>query len=82
MTVHRIVLFVLLSVATPILAQGPLMDSEELKALRTYCKADVERLCPNVQPGGGRVKACLMANKDQMSVGCAKALQKLKQSKQ
>ncbi len=57
------------------------MDPAEMQALRTYCKADVERLCANVQPGEGRIKACLMANKEQMSVGCAQALQKLKQSK-
>ncbi|MGH9891133.1 MAG: cysteine rich repeat-containing protein [bacterium] len=49
-----------------------------MKAIRTYCKADVERLCPNVQPGDGRIKVCLMSNKEQMSVGCAQALQKLK----
>jgi hypothetical protein len=39
---------------------------------------DIERLCPNVGPGGGRMKACLMKHKEQMSVGCAQALQKLK----
>ncbi|MGH8508679.1 MAG: hypothetical protein ACREVH_08180 [Gammaproteobacteria bacterium] len=34
----------------PTFAQGPQMDPEETKALRTYCKADVERLCPNCSP--------------------------------
>lgn len=53
----------------------------EIQALRTYCKADIERLCPNVEPGGGRIKECLMANQDQMTVGCAKALKKLKDMK-
>jgi hypothetical protein len=51
---------------------------EELEVLRTYCKADIERLCPNVEPGGGRIKACLMVQKEQMLVGCAQALEKLK----
>ena len=50
----------------------------EMEALRTYCKADVERLCPNVPPGGGRIKGCLMEHKNEMTVGCAKALQGLK----
>ncbi len=82
MSIHTTILLLLVSVTTSTHAQGPEMDPEELKALRTYCKADVERLCPNVQPGGGRIKACLMSNKEQMSVGCAQALQKLKKSKQ
>lgn len=43
-----------------------------------YCKADVERLCKGVAPGGGRLLKCLKANPDQLTVGCAKALQKLK----
>jgi Cysteine rich repeat len=44
----------------------------------TYCKSDMARLCPGVQPGGGRIMACLKAHKMEMSVGCAKALQKMK----
>jgi Cysteine rich repeat len=44
----------------------------------TYCKSDMTRLCPGVQPGGGRIIACLKAHQMEMSVGCAKALQKMK----
>ena len=44
----------------------------------TYCKADYERLCPGVSMGGGRIVACLKAHKMEVSVGCAKALQKIK----
>jgi Cysteine rich repeat len=43
-----------------------------------YCKADVARLCPEVEPGGGRIIGCLNAHKMEVSVGCAKALQKFK----
>lgn len=81
MIIRSALLSFLFSVSVPALAQGLLGDPEEMKALRTYCMADVKRLCPNVEPGDGRIKACLMANKEQMSVGCAQALQKLKQSK-
>ena len=42
------------------------------------CKSDVERLCPGVEPGGGRIVQCLKAHKMEMSVGCAKAMQKMK----
>ena len=46
--------------------------------LLSYCRADAERLCPGVPPGGGRIVACLKAHKLEVSVGCAKAVQKIK----
>ncbi len=57
--------------ATPSLAQ-------QQNDLIKYCKADIERLCPGVPPGEGRLMACLKANAKAMSVGCAQALQKMK----
>lgn len=63
------------------LATSMLEEFEKEKAaLEKYCKADVERLCPGVAPGGGKLKECLMKHKEEMSVGCAKALQELKKS--
>jgi len=59
-----------LSLAGPSLAQA--MDPMAL------CKSDVARLCPGVEPGGGRIIGCLKEHKMEMSVGCAKALQKMK----
>ncbi|MCS0504832.1 cysteine rich repeat-containing protein [Ancylobacter mangrovi] len=43
-----------------------------------YCKADIERLCQGIQPGGGNLLKCLKSHSKEMSVGCAQALQKLK----
>ena len=60
----------LASVAPSALAQ----QAEAMK----YCKADVARLCPGVQIGGGRIIACLKEHKMEVSVGCAKALQAMK----
>jgi hypothetical protein len=60
----------LVSVASSALAQ----QAEAMK----YCKADVGRLCPGVQMGGGRIIACLKEHKMEVSVGCAKALQAMK----
>jgi hypothetical protein len=34
------------------------------------CKADAEKLCPGVQPGEGRIKACFKQHKDQLSPEC------------
>ncbi|MDS4032348.1 MAG: cysteine rich repeat-containing protein [Candidatus Contendobacter sp.] len=79
MTVRKTALLLLLSAAMPAFAQQPSQLDKEVEALRAYCKSDIERLCPNVPPGGGKIKECLMAQKEQISVGCAQALQKLKQ---
>jgi len=43
---------------------------------RTACKPDVERLCPGMQPGGGRIKACLKQNAAQLSATCKEAIAK------
>ena len=41
---------------------------------RTACKADVASLCSGVQPGGGRIAACLKQNEAQVSPACKDAL--------
>ena len=81
MTARVVVLFSLVLAAVPAFAQKS-QQAAEIQALRTYYKADVERLCPKVEPGGGRLKACLSRQKEKMTVGCAQALQKLQQSRQ
>lgn len=50
----------------------------QMQEVMHYCKPDIERLCPGVQPGGGRIAQCLKAHKMDISVGCAKTLQKMK----
>ncbi|BDG04734.1 cysteine rich repeat-containing protein [Anaeromyxobacter oryzae] len=34
------------------------------------CRADVEKLCSGIKPGGGRIAACLAANKAKLSPEC------------
>jgi hypothetical protein len=41
---------------------------------RVACAADVQRLCPNVPQGGGRIIACLKQHKDEVSQGCKQAI--------
>jgi hypothetical protein len=60
-----------------LMSAAPSALAQQAEAMR-YCKADVARLCPGVQMGGGRIIACLKANKMGISVGCAKALQAMK----
>jgi len=79
MNIFRIaILLLMVSFTVPASAQGL---EAEIQALKTYCKPDIERLCPNVEPGGGRIKACLMAQKKELTVGCAEALQDLQKLK-
>lgn len=59
------------------LAAGTAAQAQQ-NDLAKYCQADIKRLCPTVQLGGGRVMQCLKAHSKEMSVGCAQALQKMK----
>jgi hypothetical protein len=51
--------------------------AQQAEAMK-YCKADVARLCPGVQMGGGRIINCLKAHKEEVSIGCGKAIQAIK----
>jgi hypothetical protein len=60
-----LLLLVVCGAAAPsALAQDP------LAAMRTACAGDAQRLCAGVQPGGGRIVACLRAHKDSVSERC------------
>jgi hypothetical protein len=50
----------------------------QMAELMKYCKPDAERICPGVEPGGGRIVKCLKAHKMEVSVGCAKTLRSIK----
>jgi len=53
-------------------------STQAAKAPLALCKADAERLCAGVTPGEGKIIACLKQHKDDVSVGCAKALKTTK----
>ncbi len=52
-------------------------DAAALAVLRAGCSADAQRFCANVEPGGGRIIACLKANKDSLSDQCKQAAAKV-----
>ena len=52
-------------------------DAAAMAVLRAGCTADVQRLCANVQPGGGRILACLREHKDALSDQCQQAAQRV-----
>jgi cysteine rich repeat protein len=48
--------------------------AQDNDALRAACKADAQRLCANVQPGGGRILKCMRTQQAQLSDACKSAL--------
>lgn len=64
------------ALATTLFAAAPGLAQEN--DLVKYCKADIERLCAGIAPGGGGLMKCLKSHTKEMSVGCAQALQKIK----
>jgi hypothetical protein len=42
---------------------------------RQACAEDYKRLCPNVEPGGGRIAICMRENADKLSPQCRDSLQ-------
>jgi hypothetical protein len=59
-----------------VLAQQPPAPSAEV---RQACHADVQKLCPGMLPGGGRIKECMQSHKADLSQGCRDALSKAEQ---
>jgi Golgi apparatus protein 1 len=56
-------------------------SSESLKDAVNACRADIASKCGNVQPGKGRIAACLVAEKASVSKDCANAIEKVEKVK-
>ena len=66
--------FLVLSSATALAEdEAPRADA------RAACKADVDKLCPGIQPGSGRIVGCLKQNEAQMSAACKEAMAKARE---
>jgi Cysteine rich repeat len=59
---------------------SPTPSPEAINEARAACATDIQTLCSGVQPGGGRIFACLKEHKDKVSDGCKKAVQKATQN--
>jgi hypothetical protein len=69
-----VTLRVLLVVCAATAAQSALaIGQQTLAALQAACADDAQRLCAGMQPGGGRIVACLKEHKDQLSNQCRQA---------
>jgi Cysteine rich repeat len=76
MRIRQFAIVSALSLAT-LASAAPTALAQRAEAMK-YCKADYQRLCPGIQPGGGRIIGCLKAHKEEISIGCGKALQAMK----
>ncbi len=54
---------------------GPSVSAQEEEHLLAACKAGIAQLCSAEARGGGRIRACLEANKDKLAAECKVALQ-------
>lgn len=54
--------------------QVPAEMKNQAMSLAQICKGDYDRLCHGVQPGGGRILACLSASVEKLSPSCRAAL--------
>jgi hypothetical protein len=44
---------------------------------RAACATDVQNLCPGIDPGAGRILACLKQHQNKISAACKQAVMKL-----
>lgn len=58
-------------------AQAQQLSPQQMQQVRAACEADVKRLCAGIQPGGGRLLACLQQNGASVSQPCADTLKSI-----
>jgi hypothetical protein len=68
---RRLTILLAIAGAVAVAAAASAQTSAEQKA----CKADFEKYCAGVVPGGGRVIACLQKQMSKLSPDCQKVVQ-------
>lgn len=64
----------LAAMAGPATAQSAQPNPQMMQTVQKACGADIRKLCPDVQPGGGRILQCMKAKESELSGGCKTAL--------
>ena len=52
----------------------PTLALAQQGGIRGACMNDIKTLCGDVQPGGGRIRECFRAHRENLSAGCKVAL--------
>jgi hypothetical protein len=55
------------------------LSADNLKEAITACKAEISGVCGQIQPGQGRIAACLFANQSTASKACGEILGKIEE---
>lgn len=58
------------------------MSMADRMALRDNCKQDIQKLCPGIEPGGGKVMACIKEKQSELSQACSATISDLMARKQ
>lgn len=58
-------------------ASAQQLSMSQMAELRQDCGEDIKRLCPGIQPGGGRLMGCVRQKQDQLSETCSDTMGKL-----
>jgi hypothetical protein len=69
--------------AVPAFAADPPQQPQQPRggAVREACKADIATHCAGLEPGGGRIRECLKANREKLSDGCKAAIAAARQAR-
>ncbi len=54
----------------------PEANNPAVRAAASQCQGDIQKFCPNVEPGGGRIVRCLVQNRDAVSAACKESIGK------
>jgi hypothetical protein len=65
-----------MALAGALLVQPAAAEERLLKGFEAAhaCSGDIEKLCSDVEPGGGRIKDCIKSKVNDLSTGCKEAL--------
>jgi hypothetical protein len=69
-----VVMAMLLLVAGQAAAQVTPEQKERARAVARACRADAQKFCQGIEPGGGRLLTCLKGREAELSTGCRDAL--------
>ena len=63
-----------LAIVAFVVAFSGVASAQSSSDQRGACKADYDKFCAGIAPGGGKIIACLNAKRDQLSATCKAAL--------
>lgn len=50
----------------------------QIQAAREICAPDMQKLCPGISPGGGKLKACIRDHASEFSKPCMDAMKEVR----